>query len=99
MRRHPRGVRNPGGEDIDYNKEADLQKTSPSPPTAIFSALYYLNGFRTAGINTNLCAPCSAGNVKLKVALPRTRLHMCNGNVAAMHMRRPASPHQRRLTL
>lgn len=41
MRRHPRGfLRIPGEEDIDYNKEADLHVPSPSPPAAIFTALY-----------------------------------------------------------
>lgn len=37
---------------------------------------------------------CSVENVKLKVALPRTRPHMCNGNVAPKHMRNPANPHE-----
>lgn len=39
------------------------------------------------------------GNVKLKVALPQTRPHMCNGNVAPKHMSRPANPHQWKQTL
>lgn len=73
--------------------------TNLLPPPPSFLLCIYVKGCRTAGINTNLCASYSAGNLKLKVALPRTRPHMCNGNVAPKHTRRPANPHQGKLML
>lgn len=57
-----------------------------SPPS-IFLLCIYLRG-----INTNLFALCWVDNVKLKVALPRTRPHMCNGNVAPKRTRSPDKP-------
>lgn len=68
-------------EGVDYDEE--------EPTPSIFLLCIYLRG-----INTNLSALCRVDNVKLKVALPRTRPHMCNGNVAPQRTGSPANPHE-----
>lgn len=72
-------------EDVEYDEE------EPPHPRHI-SAMCLSE--RMSRVRNKHKPLCSVEKVKLKVALPRTRPHMCNGNVAPKRTRNPTNPHE-----